>query len=198
MAYNYGNRLMMKLLFFVTLALINGISNAQWYEGEGDERKLAPSETWQGSSGEFGAMIMLTNDAEDFFNQWNKPASTEYKPALVTVDEARRGDVVVAIVLFSGCGADKYGNCNSKVDYKVINPDGSVYANISDGELWVNKPTVPSGSMQVSVKNLGFEIELDDQLGEYRIEATVRDLVKDVEIDIFRTLQIGAIQSENE
>jgi len=135
-------------------------------------------------------MLLITNDPDGFFEQWNRPQSPGYKPNMSTVSEAKRGDTVMAIILFSGCGADKTGNCNSQVDFKVYNPDGSLYSEYNNGELWSNKPAIPQGSMQVSVINLGFKIELDDQLGEYRIEAVVRDLNAKKRLKLKQTIRI--------
>ncbi len=186
----------MKLLASIVVALLFACSaSAQWYEGQGKDRKLSQPETWQGSVGNLGAMVLITNDPEGFFEQWNKPPSPDRKPELSTVSKVKRGDVVMAIVVFSGCSADKSGNCNSKVDFKVINPDGSVYADISDGELWIEKPAIPKGFLQVSISNLGFEVEPDDQIGEYRIEVTVRDLVSELELGLLQTLVVEEASS---
>jgi hypothetical protein len=170
--------------------LYAGFASAQWYEGEGEDRTLASSEPSQGSDGDMGAMVFMTNDPEGFFKQWNKPPSPDYKPSIATVSEAQRGDVVMAVVLFSGCKPDQNGKCNSQVDFRVINPDGSIYSDLSGGELWVNKPAIPKGSLQLSVDNLGFKVELDDQLGEYRIEVAVRDLVSSSELNLLQTIVV--------
>ena len=172
----------------MALAVFASIANAQWNEGE--ERRPVPDTPWMSSAEDFGAMLLITNDPDGFFEQWNKPPSPDYKPNMSTVTEAKRGDIVMAIILFSGCSGDKTGNCNSQVDFKVYNPDGSLYAEHSNGELWSNKPTIPQGSMQVSISNLGFEIELDDQLGEYRIEAIVRDMNANKRLSLIQTIRI--------
>lgn len=173
---------------FMVLILSAGSTNAQWNDGE--ERRPAPDTPWRASSGDFGAMLLITNDPDGFFEQWNKPPSPDYKPSMSTVTEAERGDVVMGIILFSGCGADQAGNCNSQVDFKVYKPDGSIYSEHSNGELWSNKPAIPQGSLQVSVSNLGFKVELDDQLGEYRIEAVVRDMNSKNRLELVQTIRI--------
>ncbi|MCU7852827.1 MAG: hypothetical protein KZQ80_11485 [Candidatus Thiodiazotropha sp. (ex Monitilora ramsayi)] len=173
---------------FIALILFVGSTNAQWNEGE--ERRPVPDTPWRSSSGDFGAMLMITNDPDGFFEEWNKPPSPDYKPNMSTVSEAQRGDVVMAIILFSGCSADQVGDCNSQVDFKVYKPDGSLYSEHSNGELWSNKPAIPQGSMQVSVSNLGFKVELDDQLGEYRIEAVVRDMNAKKSLKLVQTFRI--------
>ncbi len=120
-------------------------------------------------------MLLITNDPDGFFEQWSKPPSPDYKPHMSTVEKANRGDTVMAITLFAGCKTDELGNCDCEIDFKVLKPDGSLYSEHSNAELWIEKPGPPKGSLQVSHSNLGFEIEADDPIGEYVFEVTVRD-----------------------
>jgi hypothetical protein len=159
---------------------------------EGEERSPVPDTPRMVSAGDFSAMLLITNDPDGFFEQWNRPPSPDYKPSMSTVTTAKHGDVVGAIILFSGCRADHAGNCNSEVDFKVYKPDGSLESEHSGGELWSNKPAIPEGTLQVSISNLVFEVELDDQLGEHRIEAIVRDLNAKEYIELLRTINIEA------
>lgn len=179
-------------LIILILFCINS-ADAQW--NEGDQRSPVPDTEWQKSNGDFGAILLITNKPNEFFENWEKPPSPDYKPQMATVSEARRGDVVMAIVLFSGCAPNKEGNCSSQVGFKVINPDGSIYADHAGGELWSNKPAIPVGNLQVSVSNLGFEIEPHDQLGEYLIQASVKDLAANKEV--FLTQKIAINGSKN-
>lgn len=162
---------MFQIFFLFLLASIS--ASAQWNEGE--NRSPVPDTNWRVSSGEFAVMLLITNDPDGFFDQWNKPSSPNYKPHMSTVEKATRGDTVMAITLFSGCETDEKGNCDCEIDFKVLKPDGSLYAEHNNAELWIEKLGPPKGSLQVSRSNLGLEIEADDPIGEYVFEVTVRD-----------------------
>jgi hypothetical protein len=140
---------------------------AQWYENG----EKIPDTSWRKSKGEFGVMVLLSNDPERFMEEWNKPD----QPTMRTTDVAERGKPIVAFVFFVGC-REKKGICDSEVDFKVLKPDGKEYAAQIGGELWKNKPAGPKGTMQLSVANLGIWIEPQDPAGKYVVRAIARDL----------------------
>ncbi len=159
---------------------------AQWREGGG----AVPDTEWSKSDGDFGAMLLVTDDPDGFFERWNQPPSPDYKPELTTASSATRGDVIVAVVIFTGCVANADGNCESTVDFKVLYPDGSLYADLERGELWMDKPATVPPYLQVSVANLGLKIEDDDPFGTYRIEAGVQDLVAKRQLKLRQTIEV--------
>lgn len=157
------------------LAVLSGLALpvcAQW------KRNFAPiaDDAARKSSGDFGAQLFLTQDPQGFWEQWDRPPDPKNPPRIVTADSGCRGDVVMGVVLFSGCKADEEGECRSLVDFKVLRPDGSVYADLPGGELW-NRPAMPTGYLQASVGNVAFRVEPDDPFGTYTIQATARDSV---------------------
>ena len=173
----------------VTLAVGFAIGSvwAQWRENG----KIIEDTPFRKSAGKFGAMLLLTAKPDEFFEQWNKPPSPSYKPKIETLSEARRGDTVVAVVLFIGCAQDKSGNCDTEVDYRVLKPDGSLYGEQADAELWKRQPP-PEGSIQAGLGYLAFRIEPDDPLGQYTLEALVRDKVAKVKLVLKETLDVNA------
>ena len=54
------------------------------------EGEPVPDTEWQKSSGDFGAMLLIANDPQTFFEAWNRPPSPEYKPRIETTAEAHR------------------------------------------------------------------------------------------------------------
>jgi hypothetical protein len=151
------------------------------------QQKPEPPETWRASSGNFGAMMVFTDDPEKFMEEWSKPP--ESVPQISSVESARRGDTVVAFLFFSGCKARK-GNCDSDVDFKLLRPDGSVYAEHSGVELWKGKPPPPGGSVQLSVANLGFRVEPQDPLGNYKLKAVVHDRNAKLDLSLERQIEV--------
>lgn len=59
--------------------------------------------------------------------------------------------------------------------FRVVQPDGGVYADTPPMAVWEDKPAPCGGSLQLSVQYLKVRIEPKDQLGRYVIYAQVRD-----------------------
>lgn len=161
-------------------------AHAQWREGGA----AVPDTEWSKSDGDFGAMLLVTDDPEGFFERWNQPPSQDYMPRMATVSSATRDDTVVAVVIFTGCSANPNGDRESEVDFKVLFPDGSVYADLEGGELWTGKPAPTPPTIQVSIANLGLKIENDDPFGIYRMEAVVRDKVTSRQLKLSQELEV--------
>lgn len=159
---------------------------AQWREGG----EVVPDSDESRSVDGFGAMLLITDDPDAFFEAWNRPPSPDYKPKIETTDKARRGDTVVGVVIFSGCMPNADGNCTSSVEFKVFRPDGSVYADLEKSELWTDKPVLPPNTLQVGVTTLGFIVEPDDPFGVYRVEAKVLDEVLGKGVTLVQTIEV--------
>ena len=176
--------------FYVLAVLIVGctamVADAQWREGG----EAVPDTEWSKSDGDLGAMLLVTDDPEGFFERWDHPPSPDYKPTLTTVSTVNRGDTVVAVVVFTGCAANADGNCQSEVDFTVLFPDGTVYEELKDGELWTDKPAPSVPRLQVSMANLGLRIEDDDPFGTYRMIAVVRDNVADRQLKLVQKVEV--------
>lgn len=140
---------------------------AQWKS----EGVPVPDEPFRKSDGAFGAMLLLTDEPQEFIDAWEKPET----PAIKTTDVAKRGIPIVAFVLFVGCKEVK-GVCNSTVDFTVLRPDGSEYAKASGAELWKDKPAPAADVIELSLANLGIRIEPEDPSGRYLVKAFVHDL----------------------
>ncbi|MRD73839.1 hypothetical protein GH865_11350 [Rhodocyclus tenuis] len=179
-------------LFVMLLACLSSTPSAVLAQ---DEKNLIeePGPTWSGSTHGFSASLVFTNKPDRFFQEWESMPS-EHAPRLHTISAARRGATATGLIIFSGCKVDQNGNCNATVSFKVFRPDGSIYANLPDAELWKGKPGPPQGALQIGVAFLGFRIELDDALGNYLIEAIVRDEIS--EIDLLLTQVIHVLPAE--
>jgi len=143
--------------------------------------------------GDFGTMLMVTDDPDGLFEAWARPPSPEYGPNISEVSTAHRGDVVLAFVVFSGCAENSGGNCDANVKYTAYFPDGSMYGQHS-GALWVGFPDPGKGSLQLSEGNLGLRIEPDDPFGIYRITADIVDNVSGAEFSLLT--EITVVESE--
>ncbi|MEO7420376.1 MAG: hypothetical protein ABI163_25185 [Thermoanaerobaculia bacterium] len=142
-----------------------------------------PDTPWQKSDGDFGAMLVLTDRPEEFFAAW------ETKGPGVSMSEtvnAKRGLPIVGVVLFTGCAPTREGLCNSTVTYTVFKPDGTVYGQQQEGELWTGKQPPPKNEIQLSVGNMGIVLEPADPLGTYVMRAEVQDRVSQKTIRLER------------
>ena len=157
-------------------------------QGRSETGPVADNE-WTSFEKDFGAMLVITDKHDEFVQAWNKPAAPDYQPRMSTVSQAVRGSTVVALVLFTNCTANEAGNCDSEVDFRVLRPDGSVYAEFANIELWKLK-VPPKGVLSLGKAFVGFKIEMDDPLGTYRFEAVVRDKQANYRLALAQSLEV--------
>jgi hypothetical protein len=175
----------MRRFQILTLYLLLGTAatGAQWNENGRPVPDTASAKSKEG----FGAMLLLTDEPQKFIAEWQS-SPPEHQPSLSTVDEAPRNKQVVAFVFFSGCRTAS-GTCDCTVDFTVLRPDGSVYGEQKDAELWRGKPPMPGNNLQLSAANLAITIESKDPLGTYTIKAKVKDNVTGTAIDLATPLK---------
>ena len=156
-------RVIPALLLLPTLAI------AGWINKQGE---ILPDSESRKASGNFGAQLILVDDESQLFKVWATPSETV---DLKTIDSVKINGFINAFVVFSGCKPDSKGNCSVAMRFRVIQPDGKVYANTPPMEVWINKPAPPGKSLELSVDYLKIQIEPGEQLGQYVIYAQVRD-----------------------
>ncbi len=98
------------------------------------------------------------------------------------------------MILFARCEPNPEGRCRSDVSFRVPRPDGSIYAEHRGAPLWNDVPP-PLTSLQLAQGYLGFEVELDDPLGRYQIQAVVMDRVSGRQISLTRELRVLDVTS---
>lgn len=166
------------LLFLGLLAAVPAFG--QWYSGG----NAIQDETWRKTKGQFGVMLVLTDEPEKLVEDWEKPEIPNIKMTSV----ATRGKPIVAFILFTGC-AESQGRCDSEIDFVVLKPDGSEYSSHSGAPLW-KYPAPPGRALQLSTANLGIRIEPQDPVGTYRILAKARDTNAKLDIDVSQTFVV--------
>ncbi|MGE3243022.1 MAG: hypothetical protein AB7G28_26950, partial [Pirellulales bacterium] len=151
--------------------------------------------SWSKADGEFGAQLFFTDKPNQLFGEWNKPSPGIEIPTTAVV---HRGQPLVAVVVFTGCGADAKGLAQSTVRYTAYRPDGTVYGKPAAGELWVDKPPPARDQLQLGVLYVGTVIEPDDPLGEYKIVAEVVDHVTGKSLKLSRKFTAKDRAAEDE
>jgi hypothetical protein len=155
------------LLFVVLVAPSAAFGG--WIDKSG---KSLPESDSRKAAGEFGAQLIFVRDEGELFRRWNAPSVTV---DVDTADQVEVNGAINAFVVFSGCRKDKAGNCSVAMRFRVLQPDGKVYAETPPMEVWEQKPAPPGTSLELSVQYLKVIIEPKDQLGKYVVQTQVRD-----------------------
>jgi len=139
------------------------------------------SENLKSSKG-FGAQLWVIDDAR-FFDQWNRPET----PIIPMTRTAVRNEPVYIIILFLNPGLDSDSLADVTADITIRGPDGSVYGEFHDLEVWQRPYHAPQNAIQLAAGSLAIEIEDRDMLGWYTVKATVKDRKKKVNLTLHTT-----------
>lgn len=127
----------------------------------------------------FGVQMWLIND-DSFFDNWNKPET----PNLRFTGTALRNKKVFIIFLFINPGLDQSSKASVVADVLIKSPDGATYGSFKEIEIWQRAYDTPWNSIQLGVAHLGLIIEDGEQLGTYKIEAEVKDKIKNITLKL--------------
>lgn len=158
-------------------------SNAQWFQNG----KVSKQTEYQKQSGKFAAMLLVTDKPDELFKTWNK---NTVGVNISAIDSARKGEIICAIIMFSGCSSDQTGNCNSTVSFQLLKPNGDKYGELPDGELWINKLTQNGKSLELSVANLMISFDPPDPIGTYTIIAAIDDHISNKKMILKRVFKL--------
>lgn len=111
----------------------------------------------------FGVQMWIIND-KSFFEDWNKPEP----PNLEITQTAIKNEPVFIIFLFINPGLDEASKADVLADVIIKDPDGKVYGEFTDMEIWKGVYDAPRNSIQLGVGYLGLVIEGDEPLGVYK------------------------------
>jgi hypothetical protein len=153
----------------VFLLLLPAVASADWIDKQGES---FPDSDNRKTIGTFGAQLLLIADEQQLFKHWTTPSEIVN---VKTIDSVWVNETINAVVVFSGCKASRRGNCNVIMRFRVIQPDGKVYADVPPIEGWQDKPAPSGKSQELGVQYLKVRIEPKDQAGRYVVYAQVRD-----------------------
>ena len=161
---NNINLLIIHLLLFTPTSVFSG-----WTDLEGKSCKDTPDRK---SIGKNGTWLILPDNEKDVFSRWDTPSDIFHVKSTNSIE---RGKILSVLVFFIGCGADKDNKCNLVVKYRIIRPDGKIYAEIPYQEAWVGKPAPINNTIGLSMGYIQIIIDPGDPLGKYTVHATVYD-----------------------
>jgi hypothetical protein len=182
----------MRILKLLPLVLLPVFAHAQWRENG----KPVPDNEWRKSIGDFGAQLEFTAKPDELFAAWEKPGDYVQVPGFT--DSVHRNETIVGVVFFTGCKPDADGNCNATVDYLILRPDGTVYADLKGGELWKNKRAPSGHEVQLAAQPLGIRIESADPFGSYTVTATIRDINAGLNLKLVRTIRVETSEKKGD
>src|SRR6266478_6439785 len=88
------------LLFVLLPVLFAPQQPGNWKQGADP----IPDTSWRKSSGDFGAMMVITDRYKEFVQEWARPDTPNIHPVPGAL---RRGQSVVAVIIFTGCRPEK-------------------------------------------------------------------------------------------
>jgi hypothetical protein len=163
-------------LILVLIFLLPNTGLAVWYDMKGQP---VPDTSYRKAFDGFGASLLLTDKDEDVFKRWDSPSLVFEVPTTSTIE---KGMAITPLIFFTGCKEDAKGNCNVVANYKIWQPDGNLYGELPQMEVWINKPAPPAKILGLSVQYVKIIIEPKDQRGQYIVDAEVIDLNKKVKL----------------
>jgi hypothetical protein len=168
-------------LLLVIAAAIGASASAGDELGWRDEkgRQVQNTDVRKAISG-FGASVIITKDA-DWEEKWNTPAANT--PKFTTVDKLKIGEQGTILIFFANPKLDSSGSVDVTCDIKITRPDGSITEN-SGLKGFTGKLMGPPGNTFLTESIIRFVGEPSDPLGEWVIDISVRDNIRQVTVPL--------------
>ena len=94
------------------------------------------------------------------------------------------------MIFFVDPSTDSKGSVDVTYDMVILKPDGSIYGEQKNAVGLKGKFVVPAHQIQLAQERMGIRIEPQDPSGTYRVEVTVHDHIKKVEIRLNTTFEV--------
>lgn len=133
-------------------------------------------------SSDLQIIFALIND-RGFFDEWQKPEL----PKISTEDTYKRGEEAIPVIIFGTDRKDVDGNANLSYDIKITKPDGSIYGEFKQLEIWNG---APAPMMHLLKQPIIISLEEKDPLGVYTVEAKVYENTKKQTISFKLTFKV--------
>ncbi len=153
----------------VDIAAVQQISPDAWME---NGLPVADSANVKSENG-FGAQLWLTKD-DSIYDSCDSLKTSKIEITKTVV----RNLPIFAVFLFVNPGIDSKSNADIIADVIITNPEGEVYGQFQDMEIWQREYDFPKDTIQLAGGNLGLLIEDIDRLGVYKVKAIIKDKIK--------------------
>ncbi len=84
-------------------------------------------------------------------------------------------------IIFINAGVNDKGNTNITYDIKITKPDGTIYADIPNLNVW-NRKSPKRNILGLSEGYLKIKMEPEDLIGNYKVDVIVREKIKQVDL----------------
>jgi hypothetical protein len=163
-------------LIGLMLTLASNAFSEGWINRDGTP---VPDELNRKADGKFGAWLVLIDDEEKFFREWE---TTQATVQIETASRIERNKFITAIVVFSGCSSNPEGGCDVSGSFEITQPDDSNYAFIPPQRAWPKNTPLAEGNLLMSQLYLRIRIEPGEPLGIYTVRAILEDLMTGKEL----------------
>ena len=155
----------------------------QWFQ----DGVRVPDRSWSKSSGNFGAMLLLSDAPDEFLDNWTRRTPGV---SIRTTQTARRGFPLAPFILFMGCTEDEQEACNASFDLQVLNPNGSEYFRTAGLELWRGKPSPAIGTLGLGIGYAEIDLTPTDPLGRYLVRAEIHDDNAEIALTLEQSFEV--------
>lgn len=139
----------------------------------------------QKSDGRLNAELILTDDPKRLRQDWESP---QENLTLITVDRVRQSQSIHGYVIFSGCTPNAEHKCTIGLSYKVFFPDGSLHSMSTTGFPLNSADYEPDPALSFGI---AVAIAPEHPVGDYTIQARVRDLNTDSTLELQRAFKVS-------
>jgi hypothetical protein len=116
-------------------------------------------------------ILQLWSDKPDaFLMEWNKPTP----PSLRTTIKIERNKRITSFIIFAGCKSDTAGKCDLNGNIEFRDPEGKIYGEIKDVDIW-SGPPIGGYNLRLSPVGPAMMIGDGEKLGDYTVRITVTD-----------------------
>jgi hypothetical protein len=163
------------------VSMVSAVKNwfTQFREQATGEEQATKEEkvTHTGKDGDFEAVLFMTQDAETILENNNAP-NWHQETVSITI-----GDAIEALLLFRGCLVDSNGTCLVTADYVIESPDGSIYQQALNTDVW-KETASPLLTYTLTKTRIGFVLQSDAKAGLYKVRVTVSDQISGKRVSV--------------
>lgn len=186
MTSNVSRSILRSLLLLPLLLGALAAHAATWYGEDDQDRKTV---------GTLSALLLPTRDADAVLEELAAPGALDEENGLAPVELMARSEPMEFIVIYHGCAPDSAGNCQSEIDYRIVDPEGDVIGELLNNVLQKDSP--PTEELVVLLEVPTLELGEDNLEGLYTVQATLRDLVAGITMELSTSIYVLAVEEDN-
>lgn len=173
-------KLILSLLLVIAAAMGASASTGEEMGWRDEKGQLVQNTDDRKAISGFGASVIITTDA-DWEKKWNTPAATT--PKFTTTEKLRIGEQGTFLIFFANPKLDSNGSIDVTCDIKIIRPNGITTEN-TGLKGFTGKLNGSPENTYLTESIIRFVGEQSDPLGEWVIDISVRDNIRQVVVPL--------------